>query len=110
VSISLQHKEGIKPSESIASDLDLDHLQAFKAQLCNKIPRMNEAFQWLEAIRDPELHESELGVQCPDYGILSDFIVGVAMTCSTAFAKTAETPQARCRQVGRRKGEQAGKS
>jgi hypothetical protein len=83
----LQHKEGIKPSEFIASDLDLDHLQAFKAQLCNKIPRMNEAFQRLEAIRDPELHGSEPGVQCRDYGTLSDFIVGVTMTCSTAFAK-----------------------
>ena len=82
----MQHKEGIKPSEFIASDLDLDHLQAFKAQLCNTIPRMNEAFQRLEAIRDLELHESEPGVQCLDHGILSDFIVGVAMTCSTAFA------------------------
>jgi hypothetical protein len=48
---------------------------------------MNEAFQRLEAIRDLELHELDPGVQCLDHGTLSDFIVGVAMTCSTVFAK-----------------------
>ena len=86
-SIGLQYKERTKPSEFIANGLGLDRLKAFKAQLCGKMSRVNEAFQQLEAIRDLEIHESEPGVQYLDHGTLSDFIVGVATTYSTAFAK-----------------------
>jgi hypothetical protein len=86
-SIGLQYKERTKPSEFIANSLGLDRLKAFKAQLCSKMSRVNEALQQLEAIGDLKLHESEPGVQYLDHGILSDFIVGVATTYSTAFAK-----------------------
>ena len=37
--------------------------------------------------KQSELHESEPGVQYLEHGTLSDFIVGVATTYSTAFAK-----------------------
>ena len=83
----LQYKERIKSSEFIANGLDLDRLQAFTAQLCNEMPRVNETFRKLEAIRDLELYESEPGVQDLDHGTLNDFIVNMAATYSTAFAK-----------------------
>jgi hypothetical protein len=83
-STGLRYKERIKSSKFITNGLNLDRLQA---QLCNKLPRMNEAFQQLEAIRDLELHEPEPGMQYLDHVALSDFIVGIVMTCSTVFAK-----------------------
>jgi len=86
-STGLPYKERIKSSELLANGLDLDRLQAFTAQLCNEMPRVNEAFRQLEAIRDLELYESEPGVQHLDHGTLSDFIVSMAATYSTAFAK-----------------------
>jgi hypothetical protein len=81
------YKERIKSSELLANGLDLDRLQAFTAQLCNEMPRVNEAFRQLEAIRDLELYELEPGVQHLDHGTLSDFIVSMAATYSTAFTK-----------------------
>jgi hypothetical protein len=86
-SIGLQYKERIKSSKFIADGLDLDRLQAFKAQLCNKLIRVIEAFQQLKAIRDLELHELEPGMQYLNHVALSDFILGMAMTYSTVFAK-----------------------
>src|SRR3954451_12707801 len=86
-STGLQYKERIKSSELLVNGLDLDRLQAFTAQLCNKMPRVNQAFRQLEAIRDLELYESEPGVQDLDHGTLSDFIVSMAGTYTTAFAK-----------------------
>ena len=86
-STGLHHKERIKSSELLANGLDLGRLQAFTAQLCNEMPRVNEAFRQLEAIGDLELYESEPSVQHLDHGTLSDFIVSMAATYSTAFAK-----------------------
>jgi hypothetical protein len=86
-STGLHYKERIKSSELLANGLDLDRLQAFTAQLCNEMPRVNESFQQLEAIRDLELYESEPDVQYLNHRTLSDFIVSMAATYSTAFAK-----------------------
>jgi hypothetical protein len=86
-STGLPYKARIKSSESIANGLDLDSLQAFTTQLCNEMPRVNEAFWQLEAIRDLELYEPEPGVQDLDHGTLSGFIVHMAATYRTAFAK-----------------------
>jgi hypothetical protein len=83
----LHYKERIKSSELLANGLDLDRLQAFTAQLCKEMPRVNEAFRQLEAIRDLELYESEPGVQYLDHETLSDFIVSMTATYSTAFTK-----------------------
>src|SRR5947209_149239 len=89
-STGLQYKERIKSSELLVNGLDLDRLQAFTAQLCNKMPRVNEAFRQLEVIKDLELYESEPGVQDLDHGTLGDFIMSMAATYSTAFAKLHE--------------------
>lgn len=86
-STGLHYKERIKSSELLANGLDLDRLQAFTAQLCNEMPMVNGAFQQLEAIKDLELYKSEPGAQYLDHGTLSDFIVSMATTYSTAFAK-----------------------
>ena len=86
-STGLHYKERIKSSELLANSLDLDRLQAFTAQLCNEMPMVNGAFRQLEAIKDLELYKSEPGVQYLDHGTLSDFIVSMAATYRTAFAK-----------------------
>jgi hypothetical protein len=47
-----------KTAERLTNGLHLDSLQTFTAQLCNKMPRVNDAFWRLEAVTELELDES----------------------------------------------------
>jgi hypothetical protein len=47
----LQYKNRIQSSERLATGLDVDILRTFTVQLCNRMPRVNDAFWELEAVK-----------------------------------------------------------